>query len=57
MTLGCFIDLNFNNNLMEKKCFHLHSTKKMKGSFFEVFKSSINFPLKQKRKSKNKKIY
>ena len=53
---GCFIDLNFNNSLMEKKSFHLHSTKKMKGSFFEVIKSSINFPLKTKRKVKIKKF-
>ena len=52
---GCFINLNFNNNLMEKKSFHLHSSKKLKGSFFEVVKSSINFPLKTKKK--NKKIY
>ena len=37
---------------MEKKSFHLHSVKKLKGSFFEVVKSSINFPLKTKRKIK-----
>ena len=50
---GCFIDLNFNNNLMEKKSFHLHSTKKTEGSFFEVIKSSINFSiLKQNKKEK-----
>ena len=49
---GCFINLNFNNNLMEKKSFHLHSVKKLKGSFFEAVKSSINFPLKTKRKIK-----
>ena len=36
---GCFIDLNFNNYLMEKKCFHLHSTKKMKATLFEIIKS------------------
>ena len=52
---GCFISLNFNNNLMEKKSFHLHSSKKLRGSFFEVLKSSINFKLKTKKK--NKKVY
>lgn len=52
---GCFIDLNFNNNLMEKKCFHLHSTKKMKGTLFEIIKSSIKVSLKTKRKVKRKK--
>ena len=52
---GCFISLNFNNNLMEKKSFHLHSSKKLKDTFFEVVKSSINFQLKTKKK--NKKIY
>ncbi len=49
---GCFIDLNFNNNQMEKKSLHLHLEKKLKGSFFEVVKSSINFPSKTKRKIK-----
>ena len=53
---GCFIDLNFNNRLMEKKCLHLHLTKKMRGSLFEVFKSSINFPLETKNKVKIKKL-
>ena len=49
---GCFISLNFNNNLMEKKSFHLHSSKKIRGSFFEVLKSSINFKFKTKKKIK-----
>ena len=41
---------------MEKKCFHLHSTKKIEGSLFEIIKSSINFPFKTKRKVKIKKF-
>ena len=49
---GCFISLNFNNNLMEKKSFYLHSSKKLKDTFFEVVKSSINFQLKTKKKIK-----
>lgn len=49
---GCFISLNFNNNLMEKKSLHLHSSKNLKGSFFEVLKSSINFQLKTKKRIK-----
>jgi len=49
---GCFISLNFNNNLMEKKSFHLHSSKKLKDTFFEVVKSSIKFQLKTKKKIK-----
>ena len=49
---GCFISLNFNNNLMEKKSFHLHSSKKLNDTFFEVVKSSIKFQLKTKKKIK-----